>query len=686
MERVNPLINIDFKATPFGAYPFDQIEIADYLPAFYAAIEQKKQEIEAIKTNPEPPSFENTILALEHAGEQLEYVSGVFFNLLHSDSNEQLEEISREIIPQLSSLSTDIILDEELFARIKEVYDKRESLTLTPDSRKLLADCYKGFFESGAALEEPLKKRLRELSEELSEANLHFSQNLLKAQQEYKLYLTDESKLEGLPFSLKALAKSKAKEEGYKTGYLFDLSAPSYFPFMQHMQDRDLRREMYLKKGQLAAVDGALDNRPYIRTLVNGRLEEANILGYKNFAELALKDRMAKNPERVYQLLYELLEAYKPIAEKEIKEIEQYAVAKDAPTPLEVWDWSYWAERYKEEHYELSDELLRPYFELGQAIDSVFSLATRLYGIRFQERQDIPVYHKDVRVYEVIDEDESYLGLLYTDFFPRKGKQSGAWMNNLQEQYRTLEGADHRPHIVLVMNFTPPNDSQPSLLTLGEVGTFLHEFGHALHGLFSKVTYSSQSGTSVARDFVELPSQLMENWLSSPEWLREHARHYQTGEPIPEEYIQRLERARRYLVGYAAVRQLSFGLLDMAWHTIIDKLEPETDLAAFEYEAWKEALVLPKTKEYTMMSPSFSHIFSGGYASGYYGYKWAEVLDADAYESFTEHELYDRAVARRFRECILSQGDTREADELYKAFRGREASIEALLRRDGVVQ
>lgn len=669
----------------FGAYPFSKIKESDYLQAFEIAIKEKRQEIDRIVNSNEKPTFENTILALEKAGDVLEWVSGIFFNLLHSNSNDNLIKISEEVIPMLSELSTEIILNEKLFDRINTVYQDRDNLKLDEEDLRLLKNCYDGFNESGATLSDEKKNRLRELSQEMSANSLRYSNNIIKEQRLFKLYITDEEKVSGMPESALRLAKDMAIKQGYNTGWLFDLSAPSYFPFMQHCPDRESRKVMYIQKSTICAKDNEFSNKDIVVNLVNGRLEEANLLGYKDFSSLALHHRMAKNTENVYSLLDKLLEGYKPKAEKEIEAISVFAKENGADMPLESWDWSYWAEKYKQKYYDIDDEMLRPYFELSSITDAVFSLANNLYGISFHKRTDIDVYHKDVKVFEVKDSDNSFLGLLYTDFFPREGKQSGAWMNSFQDQYIDNNGNDHRPHIVLVMNFTPSSEDTPSLLTAGEVSTFLHEFGHSLHGLLTKCKYSSISGTSVARDFVELPSQLMENWLLEPEWLRSVAKHYKTGESIPEELIQKIQRSKNFLVGYSGCRQLSFGYLDMAWHTIVSPLKSNTNIYKFENEAWSKALLLPSASEDCIMSTSFSHIFSGGYSAGYYGYKWAEVLDADAFEMFIEGGLYNKEVAERFRDYILANGDKRDAMDLYKEFRGHEPNTNALLRRDGII-
>lgn len=670
--------------TPHGAYPFDLIGEEHYRDAFAIALKEKREEIDAIINNPEEPSFANTIIALELAGSKMELVCGVFYNLLHANSTDELMAISEEIVPELSALSTYILLSKPLFERIKYVYERRDTLGLDEEEMRLLSNCYEGFAENGANLPEAQKKRLEELSQELSTATLQYGQNNLKEQKLYRLHLQQADEVEGLPESLLILSSEKALKEGYEGGWLFDLTAPSYVPFLQHCKHSHLRRQMYMAKLGIGAGENEYDNQALIRQIVNGRLEEAQILGYPSFAHYALHKRMAKTPEAVYRLLDELLEAYRPTAEREVEQISAYARSEGFEGDLQAWDWAYWAEQYKQKHFELQDDMFRPYFELGRVIEAVFGLATTLYGISFEERKDIPVYHPDVRAYEVRDEDGSYLGLLYADFFPRDGKRSGAWMNNFQEQYHEPDGTDHRPHIVLVMNFSPPTEGKPALLTAGEVHTFLHEFGHALHGMLSRVRFSSLSGTGVARDFVELPSQIMENWLGQRAWLTSFAKHYETGEAIPEELLQRSRRAKHFLVGYACLRQLSFGYLDMAWHSITEPLAEGLSVKDYESQAWQATALLPESPEGAVMSTSFGHIFSGGYSAGYYGYKWAEVLDADAFALFKEKGIFNREVAQSFRDNILSQGDRREPMELYVAFRGGEPTIDALLRRDGI--
>lgn len=669
--------------TAHGAYPFDKIQVEDFREAFSLAIEEKEQEIKALIASEEQPTFTNTIVALERSGTKLEWVSGVFFNLLHAAATDELMAISQEITPRLSALSSFITLSDPLFDRIRTVWERRERLGLDAEDLRLLERTYEGFTERGALLPADKKERLKAIQARMSELSLTFSQNNLKDQQRFRLHITDQHTLTGMPETSLRSAEALAREEG-KSGWVFTLAAPSFFPFMQHCPEGKLREEMYRAKMMVGAASDEYDNRELIQELVNLRLEYAQLLGAKTYAEKALRLRMARTPEAVYQLLDELLTAYHPIAEEELRRVETFAKEHGHTEPLQPWDWSYWAQQYQKAYYELDEEMLRPYFELTKVSEAVLGLATTLYGIHFTPRPELPVYHPDVRAYEVTDADGSYLGLLYTDFFPREGKQSGAWMNNLQEQYHTASGEDHRPHIVLVMNFTPPTEGHPALLTPGEVRTFLHEFGHALHGMFASARYSSLSGTNVVRDFVELPSQLMENWLDERSWLLTFARHYETGESLPEDLIQRMERAKHFLVGYAACLQLSFGYLDMAWHTITEPLSEGLDTKAFEEEAWQRATLLAPSPAPCQMSTSFGHIFSGGYAAGYYGYKWAEVLDADAFAAFQEEGIFSRATAERFRREVLSQGDKRDAEQLYEAFRGKAPTVDALLRRDGV--
>ncbi|MDR2765642.1 MAG: M3 family metallopeptidase [Tannerella sp.] len=678
-HAANPLLGA--YRTPHETYPFDKIKHAHYLPAVDESIRQLEKEVASIVNNPQPPTFENTVVALERSGKLLGRVTSAFFAVLNAEADEEMMNLSQEISPKLSECRNNIHLNEALFARIKAVYDQKASLNLPVEEAKLLQRTFDGFADNGASLPPEGKDRFRRLSMELSQLQLTFEQNVLKDKNRYELLLTDEKDLAGLPESAREAALLRAGEKG-KTGWLFTLSEPSYIPFMQYADNRSLREQLFRARQQTGNSDNEYDNKENIRKIVRIRMEIAQLLGYKNYAEYELKNKMAKKSENVYRLLEQLLEAYKPVAINEYNTIQGFAMGiENRQVTLMPWDWSYYSEKLKNIRFRVDDEMTRPYFELERVTKGVFGLATQLYGITFRENREIPVYHPEVRTYEVSDENGKFLAVLYTDFFPREGKQSGAWMDGIQPQYRDKKGIDHRPHIVIVMNFTRPTETKPSLLTYEEVNTFLHEFGHALHGMLSEVTYSSLSGTGVEQDFVELPSQIMENWLDEEPFLDRIAAHYQTGEKIPSELVHNLMDASNFNTGYKCCRQVSFGLLDMAWHTLTTPFDG--DVAAFEKNAWERALILPAVPG-TLMSSSFNHIFSGGYAAGYYGYKWAEVMDADAFSVFKTAGIFDRNVANAFREHILSKGDTEEPDVLYKRFRGREPSIDALLIRNGV--
>lgn len=666
--------------TPHETIPFNKIKTEHYEPAFEEGIRQVKQEVDKIADNPAAPTFENTIVALERSGALLERVSSAFFNLLSAESNDEMMEISQRVSPKLSESSNDIILNEKLFNRIKSVYEQKDRLNLNTEDAKLLQETYESFAENGANLSEEDKEKFRKLSAEESLLTLTFDQNVLKDENSFEMLLTDEADLEGLPESVREAAAANAKEKG-KTGWLFDLTAPSYVPFMRYSAKRDLREKLYRANMAVGNKDGEYDNRENIRKIANTRLAIANLLGYKTYADYALHRTMAKTPANVYKLLNDLLEAYRPTALNEYNKIQGFALGMEGKDfTVMPWDWSYYSEKLKDLTFNINDEMTRPYFELSNVKKGVFGLATQLYGITFKENKAIPVYHPDVTPYEVYDEDGKFLAVLYTDFHPRDGKQSGAWMNGMKGQYK-INGKDSRPHIVIVMNFTKPTETKPSLLTFDEVETLLHEFGHALHGMLADGTYQSLSGTSVYRDFVELPSQLMENWLTEKEFLDQIAVHYQTGEKIPQEMVQKLIDASNFNTGYLCLRQLSFGFLDMAWHTLTSSFDG--DIAAFERTAWQPAQVLPSV-ENTLMSSSFSHIFAGGYAAGYYGYKWAEVLDADAFAAFKAAGIFNKDVAGSFRENILSKGGTEDPMKLYVRFRGQEPTIDALLKRNGI--
>lgn len=664
--------------TPHETIPFDQIEISHYEPALLEGMKQQNEEIDAIVGNPETPSFKNTIIALEKSGALLERVSSVFGNLLSSETSDEMQELAQKMMPLLSEHSNNISLNEQLFNRVKSVYEQREGLNLTKEDARLLEDTYEGFIRSGANLSGEDKEKYRALSSELSTLTLQYSQNNLKETNNYELVLTKEQ-LEGLPESAIEAAAETAREKG-KEGYVFTLHAPSYIPFMTYTKDRELRRQLYMAYNT-RSTSGEYDNTDIVKRIVNIRLERARLLGFDTYADYVLQRRMAETSDAVYDLLNQLLEAYTPTAREEYKEVTALARKTEGEEfVLMPWDWSYYSEKLKNEKYNLDEEQLRPYFELNNVIEGVFGLATRLYGITFKENKEIPVYHEEVKPYEVYDKDGTFLSVLYVDFYPRAGKRSGAWMSSYKGQW-IEEGKDSRPHITMVMNFTKPTESRPTLLTFSEVETFLHEFGHALHGMFASSTYESLSGTNVYWDFVELPSQLMENFVTEKEFLNTFARHYETGEVIPDEFIDRIRKASNFNVAYACLRQVSFGLLDMAWY---NRNEPfEGDVKAYEKESWAQAQILPTVEE-TCMSTQFSHIFAGGYAAGYYSYKWAEVLDADAFSLFQEKGIFNREVAQSFRDHILSKGGTEHPMVLYKRFRGQEPSIDALLIRNGI--
>ncbi|MBP5523952.1 MAG: M3 family metallopeptidase [Bacteroidaceae bacterium] len=671
-------MNVFFYAydTPFDTVPFDRIRIEDYKPALLKGIEDEDKEIEAIVENREKPTFENTIVAMEHTGNLLDRTSNVFYNLLSAETCDEMEELAQELSPVMTEHSNNIMLNGKLFAKVKAVYEEyrqKDFDGLNSEERRLLEDTYKDFVNSGANLNDKDKAQLRKITEKLDVLELQFDENHRKDLNDWILHLTDEDDLKGLPQSSKDNGRQEAKDRKMD-GWVFTLQAPSYGPFMQWADNRELRRQMYMAYNTMCTHDNKYNNVEICRKLVNLRLEYAKLLGYKSYADYVLEERMAENKENVYKLLHQLIEAYKPVAEKELKELSG---GKD----IEPWDFSYLANKLQQKKYNLDSEKLRPYFELGKVKDGVFGLATRLYGITFERNMDIPVYHEDVEAYEVKDEDGTMLAVLYLDFFPRKTKKSGAWMTEYREQWIDENGVNHRPHVSIVANFTKPTEEKPSLLTLGEVETFLHEFGHSLHGMFANTKYESLSGTNVLWDFVEMPSQFMENYAIEKEFLNTFARHYQTGEMMPDELIESIVAARNFNVAYSCMRQVSFGLLDMAYYTLTEPLEG--DLKTFEKEAWKEAQIMPQKPD-TCMTVQFGHIMAGGYSAGYYSYKWAEVLDADAFGKFKEDGIFNRETARSFRENILSKGNTEHPMTLYKRFRGKEPSIEALLKRNGI--
>lgn len=667
--------------TPFETPPFDKIKTEHYEPAFKRGIAELKADIEKIANNSEPATFENTIVALDRSGELLNRVSGAFFNVLSANANDEMMEISQRISPDLTESSNNIYLNEKLFARVKAVYDQRQSLNLSVEDSRLLDETYRAFQESGATLSTEDKEKYRTLTTELSLLSLQFDQNALKDQNRFEMLLTDEKDIAGLPESIREAAAHLAKEKG-KEGWLFTLDAPSYVPFMRYADSRALREKMYRAYMSTGNKGDEYDNKEIIRKLVNDRLALAQLMGYPNYAAFELSHKMAKNADNVYKLLNQLLDAYKPVAINEYNAVQGFAMGMEQQNmQVMPWDWSYYSEKLKDLRFKVNDEMTRPYFQLENVKKGVFGLATQLYGLTFKENKKIPVYDKEVQAYEVYDAEGNFKAVLYTDFFPREGKQSGAWMNGIRSQYRDAKGKDVRPQIIIVMNFTRPTDTKPSLLTFDEVETLLHEFGHALHGICADGTYASLSGTSVYQDFVELPSQIMENWLTEKEYLDQIAVHYETGEKIPQELVQKLIDASNFNTGYACCRQVSFGLLDMAWHTITEPFEG--DVVAFEKKAWAPAAVVPEVPE-ACMSTNFGHLFAGGYAAGYYGYKWAEVLDADAFSLFKEKGIFNKEVAKSFYDNILSKGGTEDPAVLYKRFRGQEPTIDALLIRNGI--
>ena len=666
--------------TLHGVAPFDVIATADYEPAIREGMRLENEEIKNIIENSEEPTFKNTVLALEKCGEVLDRVTTVFFNLLSSETNDEMDAIAEKLMPELTEHGNNISLNEDLFQRVKVVYEKKEEFLLSPEEMELLQKTYDGFIRKGANLNDEQKEEFRRLSAELSTLTFKFSQNHLKETNKFELVLKEED-LEGLPDSAREAAAQAAKEKGVD-GWLFCLQAPSYVPFMKYSDRRDLREVMFRAYNTQCAKGDELDNQEIVKQIVNLRMKLAQVLGFKDYADYVLRKRMAENSERVYDLLNQLLDAYLPTAQQEVEEIAALArETEGADFQLMPWDFSYYAEKLKNKKFDFNEEELRPYFELSRVKAGVFGLATRLYGITFHENKDIPVYHPDVDAYEVMDKDGSYLGVIYTDFYPRKGKRSGAWMTSFKEQWMEDDGTNSRPHVSVTMNFTKPTADKPALLTFSEVNTFLHEFGHSLHGLFANTRFQSMSGTSVYWDFVELPSQLMENFAVEKDFLNTFACHYQTGEPLPERLIQRIIETRNFNEAYACIRQVSFGLLDMAWYT--RETEFDGDVKAFEKEAWKRTQLLPQLED-TCMSVQFGHIMSGGYSAGYYSYKWAEVLDADAFSLFKEKGIFSQEVAQSFRDNVLSKGGTEHPAVLYRRFRGQEPSIDALLERTGI--
>lgn len=684
----NPLLTES--QLPYGAPQFDKIRAEHYLPAFRQAISEAKADVDAIVNNPDAPDFPNTIEALEFAGRTLNRVSGIFYNILEADTNDELQRIAEEVSPLMTEYEMYVSLNDKLFERVKSVYAGKDSLGLEPDQRRLLENTYRSFARNGANLSEEDKAVYSKYVEELSLLSLQFGKNVLASTNAYKLHLTDSSDLAGLPDYVRELGAMTAGEMGLE-GWVFTLDYPSYLPFMQNSERPDLRREMFLAYNS-KALGGENDNTETVRKIADLRIKIANILGYETWADYVLEENMAKDKATVVKFLDDLMTPSLPYARKDVEAVFDYAKANGFaemaraagmdPDQFMPWDFSYWSEKYKQAEYALSDEQLKPYFRLEDCIDAVFSLAGRLYGISFEERKDIPVYHKDVKVYDVKDADGSHLALFYADFFPRASKRGGAWMTEFRGQ-SIRNGVEERPLVSIVTNFSKPTETAPSLLTHDELCTFLHEFGHSLHGMFAEGRYTSLCGTNVSRDFVELPSQIMENWAFEPEYLNSFARDYRSGEVIPAELVERIVRAKNYLAGYYQVRQLDFGTLDMAWHTLTAL--PEEDAAEFEKKVLAPSAVMPKVPG-TAISTAFNHIFSGGYSAGYYSYKWAEVLEADAFSLFKEKGIFDRETASSFRANILSKGDTEDPAVLYRRFRGRDPEPSALMEKLGLTE
>lgn len=668
--------------TPHDTYPFDRFQLKDYEEAFMEGIRRDKEQLEKTINNPAKPTFDNTIINKDDDPAYyglLDRVSTVFFNLLSAETNDEMYALAQKIEPLLTQHANDMMLNPQLFERIKRVHLHHRRLTA--EEKRLLDDTYEGFTRHGALLDDAGKARLRQLSEEGNLLSLQFTQNLRKERNAYMLHITDSTDLAGLPERVRAAAAQEAEDHGVD-GWVFTLDAPSYGPFMKYSERRELRHQMYMAYNTLCTHDTPENNIEICKRIVNVQREHAQLLGYKCLADFVLKRRMASKSKNVYRLFDQLIEAYKPTALKELGEVEKLARKTEGKDfTLEPWDLAHYSYLLQMKKYNIDSEMLRPYFELSRVIDGIFGLAHRLYGITFKEAPEIPVYHPDVKAYEVFDKDGSYLAVFYADFHPRKGKQGGAWMTNYQGQWINSKGENIRPHVSVVMNLTKPTADKPSLLSLGEVETFLHEFGHSLHGMFANTRFESMSGTHVWWDFVELPSQFMENYAVEKDFLRTFAFHYETGEPLPDEMINRIVKSRNFQVAYGCMRQVSFGLLDMAYYTLHEELTG--DLMDFEQKAWKKAQVF-KHVPGTCMTTQFSHIMAGGYAAGYYSYKWAEVLEADAFGVFKKNGIFDTTTAQRFRDCILSKGGTEHPMTLYRRFRGSEPTIDALLRRNGI--
>lgn len=675
----NPLL-MEFQ-TPHQTPPFNEIHHEHFAPAIDSAIAIARDEIDAIIANPEEPNFSNTIEALDRSGRQLSDISNIIFNLNAAETDSALQKIVREVSPKLTDFGNDVKLNPELFKRVKAVYKAHDRGALTPEQATLLEKTYKGFVRNGANLDASGKERYRAISKELVDLSLQFNENLLAETNAYSLHITRKNNLSGLPQGLIDAAAMAAKQKG-KEGWIITLDFPMYLPFMKYADNRQLREEVYRAYSSRCFKGNEFDNQKIIKRIAELRLEQAKLLGYRTYAQLILEERMAETPEKVNQFLHQLLDASLPFAQEELREVSEFAKANGFAGKLEKWDWAYYAEKLKAKKFDYNEEELKPYLQLDRVVNGIFLLANKLYGLSFKANGKIPVYHPDVMAYEVFDKNGRFLAVLYTDFFPREGKRGGAWMTSFRPQYR-IDGDDVRPIVSIVTNFTKPTESDPSLLTFNEFTTLLHEFGHALHGMLSDVNYAALSGTSVYRDFVELPSQIMENWAVEKEFLDLFAEHYRTGDKIPRELVQKVIGSRNYLAGYNSLRQLGFGLLDMAWHTLES---PYTGtVQQFEQDNAHQTEILPPAAG-TNQSVAFAHIFAGGYAAGYYSYKWAEVLDADAFSLFRQNGIFDTETAKRFYSCILSRGGSEHPMTLFKRFRGQEPTIAPLLERSGLMR
>lgn len=677
-QKENPLFS-DYD-TPFATPPFHKVKNEHYMPAFEEGMRQQKQEVAAIISNPEKPTFENTVEALERSGALLTKVSNVFYGLRSAHTNDEIQQISKDVAPLLSKHSDDINLNEKLFERVNAVYDQREQLNLSTEQSMLLQETYKGFVRGGANLPEDKKAEFREINKELSLLTIQFGENVLKETNEFAMVIEDENDLAGLPEGVISAAREAAQEKGYEGKWVFTIHKPSLIPFLQFSPKRELREKMFKAYINQGNNNNELDNKEIIKKIVSLRLRRANLLGYKTHADYVLEENMAKNPDNVYKLLYQVWNPALNKSKMEASLLQKMIDKEGDPFDLQPWDWWYYAEKVKKAEYDLDEEMLRPYLKLENVREGAFMLANKLWGLTFEERKDIPVYHPDVKVFEVREADGSHVGILYTDYFPRASKRGGAWMGSYRKQYR-LNGKNYTPVIVNVFNFTKPSGDTPSLLSWEETETLFHEFGHALHGLLSDRTYESLTGTSVPRDFVELPSQIMENWVSEPEVLKMFARHYQTGDVIPDELIRKIERAAKFNQGFKYVERLAASFLDMDWHSITDT--SVTGVMIFENNSMKKIGMIPEIVT-RYHSPYFRHIFSGGYAAGYYSYTWAEVLDSDAFQAFKETSLFDQKIAQSYRENILATGGSEDPMVLYRRFRGRDPEIKPLLEKRGL--